>query len=149
MITILRTDSTNSDFFDLYKQLDAYLAERNGTAHSFYDQFNKVDHIKHVVVLYDNETPVGCGAIKEYSAEAMEVKRMYTLPERRGKGIASAVLKELEKWSAELGYTKCVLETGNNLEGAVVFYPKSGYTQIPNYGQYVGVENSVCFEKVL
>ncbi len=79
----------------------------------------------------------------------MEVKRMYTSPESRGKGIASAVLKELEKWAAELSYKKCLLETGKKQPEAIALYLKSSYNIIPNYGQYAGVENSVCFEKKL
>jgi GNAT superfamily N-acetyltransferase len=79
----------------------------------------------------------------------MEVKRMYTDPSVRGKGVASAVLRELEKWSRELGYSACVLETGWRQPEAVALYRKSGYEQIPNYGQYAGMENSVCFRKPL
>jgi len=77
----------------------------------------------------------------------MEMKRMYTVPAFRGKGIATMVLRELEKWAAELSYMKCVLETGKRQPEAIDLYKKNGYKIIPNYGQYIGVENSVCFEK--
>ncbi len=77
----------------------------------------------------------------------MEIKRMYTVVERRGKGIASEVLRELEIWAAELSCHTCILETGRRQPEAIALYEKSGYTQIPNYGQYAGVENSVCFQK--
>jgi putative acetyltransferase len=147
MIKLTRTDSGNPDFMALVKQLDAELAQRDGTDHSFYAQFNKVDTIKHVVVAYENGLPVSCGAIKEYDKDTMEVKRMFTLPESRGKGMATAVLQELEKWAAELSYQKCVLETGKKQPEAIAVYKKNGYRQIPNYGQYAGIENSVCFEK--
>ena len=147
MIKIVRTSSENKDFIDLVKLLDADLAERDGDDHAFYHQFNKIDVIKHVVVLYDNQKPIGCGAIKEFDVTAMEVKRMYTIPESRGKGIATKILLELEKWTEELSYEKCVLETGKRQQEAIQLYTKSGYKMIPNYGQYVGIENSVCFEK--
>jgi putative acetyltransferase len=149
MIEIKRTDSSNQDFIDLVKHLDADLAERDGKEHSFYAQFNKVDKIKHVVVAYENGKPVGCGAIKEYAPNIMEVKRMYTPPESRGKGVASQVLAELEAWAAEMSYERCILETGKKQPEAIGLYKKSGYTLIPNYGQYAEVENSVCFEKIL
>jgi hypothetical protein len=42
-----------------------------------------------------------------------------------------------------------VLETGKRQPDAVALYKKCGYKQIPNYGQYIGMENSVCFEKWL
>lgn len=111
MIEIIRTDSGNKDFIELVKQLDAYLAIVDGNEHSFYDQYNKIDKIKHAVVAYENSKPVACGAIKEFAPNAMEVKRMYTLPECRGKGIASKVLHELEKWAAEMNYGK--MRVGN------------------------------------
>ena len=147
MITIRRTDSENADFIALVKLLDADLAIRDGADHSFYSQFNKIDKIKHAIVAYVNSEAVGCGAIKEYSSTAMEVKRMYTSPNSRGKGIATTILKELETWANELGYKTCVLETGKKQPEAIELYKKNDYKIIPNYGQYAGIENSVCFEK--
>ena len=149
MIKLLRTDSQNPDFIALVKYLDAELAKRDGSDHSFYGQFNTIDKIKHAVVAYENDQPIGCGAIKEYASDTMEVKRMYTSPGGRGKGIATTVLTELETWAAELSYERCILETGKRNPEAIALYKKSGYTLIPNYGQYAGIENSVCFEKEL
>ncbi len=145
----VRTDSENRDFLELVIALDADLAIRDGEDREFYNQFNKLDLIKNVIIAYQNETPAGCGAIKEYSADTMEVKRMYTPAQFRSRGIASLVLAELEKWSLELGYTKCILETGKRQPEAIALYKKNGYTIIPNYGQYIGIENSVCFLKDL
>ena len=145
----LRTTSENPDFQNLVKQLDAYLAVLDGDEHDFYHQYNKIDMLKNCVVIFDNDEAVACGAIKEVDSISMEVKRMFTLPEKRGKGLASTILKELETWSKELGYEKTVLETGKRQTEAVALYNKCGYKIIPNYGQYVGVDNSVCFEKVL
>jgi putative acetyltransferase len=147
MITIRRTDSDNQDFIELVKHLDADLAERDGKEHAFYAQFNKIDKIKYAVVAYEDDQPVGCGAIRESEPKVMEVKRMYTLPARRGHGIATKVLDELEKWASKLSYEKCILETGKKQPEAIRLYQKSGYKLIPNYGQYAGIENSVCFEK--
>jgi len=151
MITLrlLRTDSSDPDFIELVRHLDADLAQRDGEDHSFYAQFNKIDRIKHAIVAYEDDRPVGCGAIKEYAPGTMEVKRMYTAPENRGKGIASKVLSELELWASELSYAKCILETGKKQPEAIALYKKRGYQVIPNYGQYEDVEDSVCFEKSL
>lgn len=149
MCRILRTDSTNIDFISLVKSLDEYLAEMDGEEHSFYDQFNKVDNLKFVLIIYENNFPVGCGAIKEYTSKTMEIKRMFTNPQNRGKGIASKLLTELEKWSLELNYEKCILETGTRQIEAIGLYQKNGYKIIPNYGQYTGIKNSICFEKSL
>ncbi|SMB83687.1 GCN5-related N-acetyltransferase [Hymenobacter roseosalivarius DSM 11622] len=149
MLRLTRTASDNPDFRALVQLLDHDLRERNGPDHAFYAQFNKVDKIKHVVVAYQHDEPVGCGAIKEFTAELMEVKRMFVHPSWRGQGIAPAVLAELERWAQELHYKGCVLETGMKQLEAIRLYQKSGYQRIPNYGQYVGVENSVCMQKEL
>ena len=149
MIKFIRTNSEHIDFINLVKLLDTDLAKRDGDDHSFYDQFNKLDNIKHTLVLYINNKPVACGAIKQFESDCMEVKRMYTLPEQRGQGLATKTLKELENWAKELGFIRCVLETGKKQPEAIKLYKKSGYNVIPNYGQYIGIENSVCFEKQL
>lgn len=149
MLNIVRTDSTHPDFQSLVKKLDSELAQRDGAEHSFFAQFNKIDNIRHTIVLYEKEVAIGCGAIKEYDAEIMEVKRMYVLQEKRGKGGATLVLKELEIWAKELGYNKCILETGKRQPEAIALYKKNNYLVIPNYGQYKNVDNSVCFQKVL
>ena len=149
MIKCIRTDSGNEDFRKLVDELDADLRIRDGEDHAFFAQFNKLNTIKQVVVAYDNESPVGCGAIKAYSPDTMEVKRMYVPPERRGQGIASTILKELERWTVESDCTKCRLETGVKQPEAIGLYKKNGYKIIPNFGQYENVETSVCFEKKL
>ena len=149
MIKLLRTDSQHPDFISLVAQLDSLLAELDGEEHAFYNSLNKIDTIKNAIVVYEDNKPVACGAIREHSPSAMEVKRMYTVPEYRGRGIATMVLNELEKWAAELSYKKCILETGNRQPDAIHLYSRQGYRRIPNYGKYVNVENSICFEKEL
>jgi len=149
MITTVRTNSGNADFQLLVRQLDSYLAGIDGDEHAFYAQLNKTDLIREVIVAYEDGVPVGCGAIRAFSPEAMEVKRMYVLPEKRGMGVASVVLSALEGWAKELGYKKTVLETGKRQPEAIALYTNRGYVVTPNYGQYAGVENSVCFEKAL
>lgn len=149
MNTYIRTDSENADFQKLVEQLDADLKIRDGIEHVFYAQFNKVDTIKYVVIAYQNNMAVGCGAIKQYDTDTMEVKRMYVLPNKRGEGIASAILLALEQWAIELNFRKCLLETGKKQPEAIALYKKNGYLIIPNYGQYKLVENSSCFKKLL
>lgn len=146
-ITLLRTDSSNAAFKNLIKLLDAHLAVTDEDEHDFYNQFNGIESIKYVVMAYTGEAAVGCGAVKHYDKQTMEVKRMFTSAEHRGKGIAVQVLNELEAWAAELGYHRCLLETGKRQPYAIRLYEKQGYTVVPNFGQYAGMENSVCMEK--
>ncbi|QTD36441.1 GNAT family N-acetyltransferase [Polaribacter batillariae] len=146
---IIRTNSENQDFKNLVKELDAYLKITDEDEHDFYNQFNNINILKHIVLAYVDKIPVGCGAIKKFDNISMELKRMYVSPENRGKGIAQKILLELEVWAKELGYKKCVLETGKRQKEAVTFYHKCNYKVIENYGQYKSMENSICFEKQL
>ena len=149
MITYNKTNSNNTDFRILVAELDADLKIRDGEDHAFYAELNKIDKIKYVIVAYDGKSPVGCGAIREYSDDTMEVKRMYVVPNRRGLGIATEILKNLEKWAADLNFKKCLLETGKNQPEAIALYQKNKYRIVPNFGKYENVENSICFEKVV
>ena len=149
MLHIVRTDSTHPDFHQLIIPLDKELQGLYGEEQAFFDQFNKVNMIRHVIIAYHEGQPVGCGAIKEYAADVMEVKRMFVDRRFRGQGIALKVLAALEQWAHELGYKRCILETGNKQREAIRLYEKAGYQVIPNYGQYIGVESSICMEKNL
>jgi GNAT superfamily N-acetyltransferase len=149
MTNLVRTNSEDSDFLELVRLLDEDLQIRDGDEHSFYAQFNKVDKIRHVVLAYENDEAVACGAIKEYAECVAEIKRMFVRAEWRGRGIAKSILSELETWASELGFSECILETGWNQPEAIGLYQKCGYETIPNYGQYSGVENSVCMKKPL
>ena len=149
MLQLKRTNAADRDFAEMVKALDADLALRDGEEHAFYDQFNKLDSIKHVVILYDAHEAVACGALKKYDGTTVEVKRMYTSPASRGRGFAGKILEELELWASKLLFDRCILETGMKQPEAIGLYQKSGYRIIPNYGQYIGKENSICFEKKL
>lgn len=145
----IRGNSGNKDFLELVKLLDMELAQKNGENNAFFALYNQVEAISNVVVLYDKELPVACGAFKEYEPGTVEVKRMYVKYDQRKRGYATVVLKELEQWATELGVEKCILETGREMSEAIALYRKNQYLSIPNYGQYKGVELSVCFAKIL
>lgn len=146
-MTSTRTNSENVDFQKLVVLLDEVLRSRDGEDHTFYAQHNTLDKINHVVVFYLEDVAIGCGAFKEFDSDTVEIKRMFVHPDFRKKGIAGAVLKELEIWAREVNYTNCVLETGKNNPEAIALYQKNGYELIPNYGQYENIETSVCLKK--
>lgn len=79
MIRTIRTNSEHGDFIQLVARLDNLLADLDGREHNFYDEFNRLDKIKHVVLAYDNSIQVSCGAIKEFGTETIEIKRMFTV----------------------------------------------------------------------
>jgi len=149
MKKIIRTDNKNVDFNKLIIELDAYLKVTDGADHEFYNQFNGLDNIKNVVIAYQDSQAIGCGAFKKLDNETIEIKRMYVKFAHRGSGTAQAILNSLELWASEKGFKKCILETGNRQVEAVKFYKKAGYKSIPNYGQYIHMEDSNCFEKLV
>lgn len=149
MHNLKRTNSDDIDFINLVALLDQDLKIRDGEDHAFYNQYNKTDKIKNVIVYYENDIAVGCGAFREKESDKTEIKRMYVKPEYRKRGIAAAVLKELELWAAELNYTYTILETGKKQPEAIALYQKLGYTIIPNYPPYEEMDNSVCMKKTL
>ena len=149
MTEFIRTTSTDPDFRKLIYALDEDLYQRNGEAQLQYRQYNQVDLINHVVVVYFEGKPVGCGCYKRFDDQTVEMKRMFVLPEMRGKQLAAQMLQKLEKWAVEEGNTAAVLETGLRQVEAIRLYTVAGYSLIENYGQYVGMEDSICFKKKL
>ena len=145
---LLKTNSNHPDFQKLTQLFDEYLVEIDGDEKDFFAQYNQI-YIDNVIVCYEDEIAVGCGAFKEYEPTVAEIKRMFVLPEKRGKGIASTVLNALEIWAKENDFQQAILETSNQLTNAISLYQKSGYEVIPNYGQYIDVESSVCMKKIL
>lgn len=143
---LVRTTSDNPDFKMLTQMFDTFLIDIDGDEKDFFAQYNQI-YLQNVIVCYEDDVPVGCGAIKQYDAVTGEIKRMFVHPSHRNKGIANAILLELETWAKELHFTSCMLETSFKLENAIALYKKFGYQQIPNYGQYIGVESSVCMKK--
>jgi putative acetyltransferase len=149
MIELVRTNEDDAEFLALVELLDKELQIRDGDEHSFYAQFNKPVGLNGVIVAYDDRSPVGCGAFKKYSDQSAEIKRMFVKAEARGKRVGAVILKELEAWAREGTFTECLLETGLKQPEAIALYKREGYEPIPNYGQYAGVENSVCMRKSL
>jgi putative acetyltransferase len=146
---IVRTDSNDKEFIRLVSELDQMLAVINGEDHSFYNQFNTLTEIRNVILVYEGDTAIACGAFKKFDDTSCEIKRMFTEPSHRGRGYAGIVVDELEKWARESGYRSVVLETSVKLESAVGLYRKKGYADTEKYGQYKDATDSMCFRKVL
>ena len=149
LIKIERTNSENENFCILVLKLEEYLTCIDEEAHSECKEYNKLETIEHTIVAYINEKAVGCGAIRQFDQNTIEIKRMFVSGNARKKGIGTKILAELEKWARELGFKKSILETGDMLPEAVRLYEKSNYTRTPNYGQYESMKKSVCFSKKL
>jgi GNAT superfamily N-acetyltransferase len=143
---LVKDTSENPDFQKLTRQFDDFLVEIDGDEKDFFAQYNQI-YLDHVIIYYAGGQAVGCGAFKPYEGDVAEIKRMFVLPEQRGKGIAGAIVNELEQWAKASGFNYCILETSNKLTSAISLYQRCGYIVIPNYGQYQDVASSVCMKK--
>lgn len=148
MLTIKRTNFENQDFKTLVKLLNDELAARDGSNHPL-SQFNPIGQLKYVVLAYDKDIAIGCGAIEEYDLNTMEIKRMYVALEARGERIGRRILSELEHWAQELGRSKCLLFTGPNQPEAQKLYERCGYKQISKYGKLKSIQDAICYAKDL
>ncbi len=149
MSRLIRTNSNHPDFKKLVIELDNDLRSRYKELQDVYDQYNAVPDLPTVVLAYENDIAVGCGCFKPFDETSVEIKRMFVTEIKRGTGVASFIIHELETWAKELGFTHAVLETGDKQFEAINFYKREGYTVIENYGQYVGMPTSICMKKNL
>jgi GNAT superfamily N-acetyltransferase len=101
------------------------------------------------VVAWIDDHPAACGAIRRVDAETAEIKRMYTIPAARRRGLSRAILGALEDRARELGYTRLILETGLAQPEAVAMYEAAGYERITTYGPFRDSPWSVCFGRDL
>ncbi len=92
---------------------------------------------------------VACGGVRGFADGIGEIKRMYTVPAARRRGIARAVLTELEARAGALGHRRLQLETGTEQPEAIALYESLGYELITSYGQYADYPSSRCFAKDL
>lgn len=146
----MKVSSENPDFCNLIEQLDQELWKRYPQTQQFFNSFNKVKLDANVIVAFERNEPVGCGCFRETEDQGVvEMKRMYVKEEKRGRGIAKAILRGLEEWARNEGNHKAILETGINQPEAIALYKNSGYQPIPNYGPYVDIDESVCMGKEL
>ncbi len=149
MLKILRTNSSNPDFHVLTQELDVTLCDLYGTKQEDFEEYNRIVDLETVVIAYEDDTTIGCGCFKKFNEDSIEIKRMFVKPEYRGKGTASRILYELEKWGYEQNYSYSFLETGNKQLPAIDMYQNLGYMIIDNYDQYKDNGISVCMMKSL
>ncbi|MFC4494296.1 GNAT family N-acetyltransferase [Streptomyces ovatisporus] len=109
------------------------------------------------LLAYDaDERPVASGGWRTqdrgaegYADGDAEIKRMYVVPEVRGRGLARQILALLEDDAREAGRTRMVLETGTAQPEAIALYTSSGYEPAEKFGHYRFEPESRCYAKPL
>lgn len=106
------------------------------------------------LVGYWDGSPAACGGWRSREGDEpylsdgdAEIKRMYVTPRARGRGLARALLAELERTAEGAGRRRMVLETGLVQPEAVGLYTSSGYTKITKFGPYRDSAYCVCYAK--
>jgi len=85
-----------------------------------------------VVLVEDGRTVAG-GGVKRLDERACEIKRMYVLPDARGRGVGGQLLSALEELARDLGYAVARLDTGAKQPEAQAMYERAGYAPVPDY----------------
>ncbi|MFL5864374.1 MAG: GNAT family N-acetyltransferase [Solirubrobacteraceae bacterium] len=85
------------------------------------------------VIGYYDGAAVCCGGVKRLDDSYCEIKKMYVVPEMRGRGVARALLHELEDIARRLGYPCARLDTGPEQIRALGLYKDEGYAPVPDF----------------
>ncbi len=146
-IRIVKSTSENKDFIALVASLDQSLWESYPELKVDYWGNNIMEMNPNVVIIYLNDVAVACACFKKYNINTIEIKRMFVSAEFRGKGLAQKMLRELESWAKEAGFSFSILETLYKQNAAIAMYQKLGYVVIENYAPYISRESSICMKK--
>jgi len=152
-IDIVRADLTAEVSRALIRSLNDELSgvySEPGATHFTLDPEEVAGRRGAFLIVYQEGTPVGCGALRLLDAETGELKRMYVIPAARGTGLGRRLVTALETAARALGARRLVLETGVRQTAALALYRATGFQPIPLYGEYcLSPETSVCLGKEL
>lgn len=145
-ISLRQVDPNNKDFIRLCSELDSFLDIAIGgeSKRDKYKKFNHPDTMDYIIVAYDKEEAVGCGALRKYSDTDVEVKRVFVRESFRGQNLGGRLLEQLISYAEESGYKRLILETGSFLQASLRLYFRYGFERIENYGAYKNMEESLC-----
>ncbi len=130
--------------WDLSKRYDSDGPERAG-----FDPAAQSGPGRAFLVARLDGVPVGCAALVPVQSSVGELKRMYVVPDARGRGVARSLLTAIEDTARRNGYEDLWLETGLRQPEAIALYESAGYTRIADFGHYAGEELVRSFGKRL
>ncbi|MDF2650097.1 MAG: hypothetical protein K0Q73_5902 [Paenibacillus sp.] len=136
-ITVAPEDVRSRDSEQLIRELSTELGvlyDSDGNA-GFHPSDIEVPRAAFVVARVEGH-PVGCGALRLLDDTTVEVKRMYTRSDYRRKGVAQAILAEIDRLAIEFGYSSIKLQIGPKQPEAAALYERVGYYRIPIFSGY-------------
>lgn len=159
-------DAMNAETGAMYAE---FTAAQSAEAVAAIDEALAVDPgtIVYTVLAVDGDEVLGHSALRQFGPHShgrptasrragtgergpiLEVKKVFTTPQARGRGVAKALLADLERYARECGAASLVLQTGPLQEAAIALYLQLGYVQIPAFGKYTAIPGALCYEKVL
>ena len=141
-----KTDCENPDFINLCDELDIFLNYAIGgeEKREKYKKFNHTDTMDFCFIAYDGEEAIGCGALRKYSEQEIEVKRVFVREAYRGKHIGSMIMEAMIAQAKQMGFQRMILETGVFLSASVHLYQQYGFEEMENYGPYQNMPESLC-----
>ncbi len=102
-----------------------------------------------VFIARENGEAVACGALRRHADGTGEVKRMYTVPERQGRGIGGKILESIITQARREGFDRLVLETGDRHPAAWRVYERAGFKRCGPVLDYPDSPWSVFYEMEL
>lgn len=131
---IKEVDFNNIDFKDLCKKLDDFqndiFPERVSLKMRALDGLEKLEKI---LLMYDENKIIACGALKPVNDNTAELARMYTDNNYRGQGLAKNIIKEILKYAKTKGYKKIILDTWKDSTSARNLYASLGFKERPPF----------------
>lgn len=150
-VTLHQVSYSHPDFLRLCGELDDFLNKAIGgeEKREKYKKFNHLDTMDYVVVACCNNIAVGCAALRGYSKQEIEVKRVFVQESYRGNNIGGQMLAHLIGQAKAMGFRYMLLETGEFLAASVRLYKRYGFRQIENYGAYRNMPESLCMRRTI
>lgn len=134
----------------LIRDLDNYLLHLYPLASNHLDSMAELSKLHvHFLGAFENDQPLGCGAVKLLPSGYGEIKRVYVSAGARGRGLGRKILTALEGIARNAGYTLLRLETGVYQPEALQLFEASGFIRIDRFGGYPNDPLSVFMEKRL
>ena len=144
---LIHADEKDERFLSLVEELDYGYYQRIGDELEKYNQYNEFKDPHFVILMLDGDEAIACASYRKFDEESVEFKRVYVKKQYRKKGIASDIIKELEKDAIEKGFKNSHIVTGKKNHAAIRLYKKLGYFKTDNFEEFREDKTVICMKK--